>query len=117
MLRETARSRSVFQGSGGVLDFGVRDHRRRVEEAELDGDAELGTDQRIQVGLGDFAILDRGFGLVEILVEELIDAGLETGNDGGFLVGIEVARIDKKLDRSAIARDDIDAPLVRARWI
>ncbi len=41
----------------------------------------------VEVGLGDRAVFERGVGLVLVGVEELVDAGLDAGDDGGLLVG------------------------------
>jgi hypothetical protein len=99
------------QACRGLLDFGVGDHVGWVEQAELEGDTELGAEEGIDLGLGDGAFLDGGLGLVLVGVEELVDASVEAGDDGGLLVGEAFVGGDEELDGASVAGDYIDAPL------
>src|SRR5581483_3770219 len=45
-------------------------------------------------------------------VEELIDAGVQAGDDGGFLVGEGVVRGPELADSAAVGGDDERVPLV-----
>ncbi len=58
-----------------------------VEEAELERDFKLAAEKIVELDFSDRALSDRGVRLVFIGVEELVDAGVEAGDDGSFLVG------------------------------
>ena len=53
IFRETSRSLSVFHGSGESLMFVYGHHLRRIEQSELDRDAELAAQRVVDISLCD----------------------------------------------------------------
>ncbi len=99
-------------GQRRVLDRGVGNHLGGIEQAKLDGDAEFAAQRFIEIGFLQRPVFERRFDLELVAVKKLIDASLEAGDHGGFLVGEKMARVDEQRHRSAVAGDDVDAPLV-----
>ena len=104
VLRAVPRRRAI-------LSLGVRDDLRRVEQPELERDAELPPQRLVEVRLRHQAFLQCGAQLLEGPVQVLVDPRLQRGDDGGLLIGEDLVVLPEVLHRAAVARDDLHAPL------
>ena len=103
-----------FQGSGSlsalIFEYGTCAGGSRRPSLRVTSN--LRRRRVVELGFGDGAFFDGGVCLVFVGVEELVDAGVEAGDDGGFLVGECVVRGPELADGAAVGGEDVDVPLV-----